>query len=306
MKLAERIISIGGGKGGVGKSVVASNLAVAMADEGRQVVLVDGDLGAPNLHTLFGLTRTGPTLNSFLEHELEHLEDARVDTGVRRLSLIRGSSALFGSANPSWAQKQRLLRNLEALDTDIIIIDVGAGSGFNQLDLFELGDVRLIVSTPQLTSIENAYGFIKGAVYRALLPLLKTHGFEVLLEPSPGLAETTRLSGLLACAMECSPKLRAELLDFFAGYRAMLFGNMVGEGREKVVFSALGKMMKDFLSISVSVLGWAPSSRAVHDSVNRRRPLLLEGRGDEAAQALRSAARALLEEPLGRRLRRAA
>lgn len=301
MRVAERIISVGGGKGGVGKSVIASNLAVAMAAEGHHVVLVDGDLGAPNLHTLFGVQRPGPTLQSFLAHEIEHLEEALVETGVRRLSLLRGSSAVFGSANPGHGQKLRLLRHLEALDTDIVIVDVGAGSGFNQLDLFDLGDLKVVVTTPQLTSVENAYAFIKGAVYRALTPLLKTHGFEMLLEQVPGVAETTRLSVLLAEAMACSPKLAAELREFLSGYRALLLGNLVSDPREAAVFPALAKMTKDFLSIAVPVLGFAPASRALHDSVNKRRPLLLDSRDDVAAVALRRAARNLLDEPLPKR-----
>jgi flagellar biosynthesis protein FlhG len=301
MRVAERIISVGGGKGGVGKSVVAANLAVAMAAEGHRVVLVDADLGAPNQHTLFGLTRPGATLQSFLAHEIDRLDEALTDTGVRRLWLLRGASAVFGSANPGHGQKLRLLRNLEALDTEIIVIDVGAGAAFNQLDLFAAGDVKVVVTTPQLTAVENAYAFIKGAVYRALLPLLKTHGFELLLTQLPGVAQTTRLSALLAEAMACSPKLAAELHEFLSSYRARLLGNLVVDPHEAAVFPALSKMTQDFLSISAPVLGAVPTSLAMHESINRRRPLLLEAPDDDAARALRRIARGLLDEPLPKR-----
>src|SRR5512137_2858311 len=94
-----RLISVGGGKGGVGKSLVAANLAVAMAEDGARVVVVDADLGAANQHALFGLTRPGPGLEGFLRGELPELGAAAVETGVAGLRLVPGSSGVVGAAN---------------------------------------------------------------------------------------------------------------------------------------------------------------------------------------------------------------
>jgi flagellar biosynthesis protein FlhG len=298
MRRARRIITVGGGKGGVGKSVVAANLSVAMAQAGAEVVLVDADLGAANQHTLFGLERPGPTVQSFLDHEVESLEAARTPTLLPRLSLVRGASAVFGAANPTWAEKQRLLRHLEGLDAAVVVVDVGAGTAFNQLDLFGAGDLKVVVLAPQLTALENAYAFVKGSVYRVLGPLLETHGFKGLLE-GPA-AETARVSLLLGEALACSPKLAAEVEELLRSQRMTLFGNLLNDPREAAVLPALQKMMRDFLSLEVSTLGHARTTQAVHDSVNRRRPVVLEAPHDEAAMAFRRAAVALLEVPLGR------
>lgn len=295
-RTAERIISVGGGKGGVGKSVVATNLAVAMAEAGKEVVLVDADLGAANLHTLLGVEKPGPTLQAFLEHELESLELARVATRVPRLSLVRGASAAPGAANINHTQKLRLLRNIEALEAQIVVIDVGAGAAYNQLDLFDLADQKLVVLTPQLTSLQNAYGFVKGAVYRRLAGVLKPHGFEGLLDGAAATAETVRLQALLKDACDCSPKLRAEVQEALATFRVRLFGNQVIDAREATVFRAVAKMMNDFLGLSVPLLGFAWATRAVHDSVNKRRPFLLDAKSEESAAALRLAAQVLLDE----------
>lgn len=299
-RAAERIISVGGGKGGVGKSLVSTNLAIAMAQEGRRVVLVDADLGASNLHTLLGLERPGPTLQSFLEHEVESLEEARVETNVPGLSLVRGASAVVGSANISHGQKQRLLRHLRDLTADVVVVDVGAGTGFNQVDLFDVGDLKLAVMTPQLTSIQNAYAFVKGTVYRRLGRLMKTHGLEGALaekHDGPG-HEMASLRAVLRDVFAASPALEAEVRRELSRFRLRLFGNQVYDPREAGVFRAVGKMMTDFLSVAAPLLGFARASRLMHDSATQRRPYLLLAKHEESALALRAAARALLQEPL--------
>lgn len=301
MRVAERIISVGGGKGGVGKSVVSANLAVAMAQEGQNVVLVDADLGAANQHTLFDVTRNGPSLQTFLDRGIDSLDAALVETGVRRLSLVRGSSATYGAANPTFGQKQRLIRHVEALEADVVIVDVGAGSAFNQLDLFDMADVKLLVIAPQLTSVENAYAFVKAAIYRTLTPILHANGFDGLFDQGNSHSETAKLGALLKDAFSCSPKFAAEVRETLQNFRLNLFGNMVNDTREAAIFAAMSRMIGDFLSLKVPVLGFSRYNRGIHDSVNQRRPYLLDKRDDEVAFALRQTARRLMSEPLPRR-----
>lgn len=163
-----KIWAIGGGKGGVGKSVVASNLAVCMAKLGRRVVIVDGDLGGANLDTLFGCPRPARTLADFFAKQVERLEDVAVPTGVEGLALVAGDGDTLGSANPAHAQKQKLVRHLKALPCDVVIVDLGAGTSFNTLDLYLAADVGIVVATAEPTSVQNAFAFIKTATLRVL------------------------------------------------------------------------------------------------------------------------------------------
>ncbi|MBL8918628.1 MAG: P-loop NTPase [Myxococcaceae bacterium] len=300
MTRAERLISIGGGKGGVGKSVLAGNLATALAQSGKRTVLVDADLGAPNLHTMFGIDKAGPTLQSFIDHEVESLDEARVETSVRGLTLVRGTSAIIGAANIGFQQKQRLLRHLCALQADVVVVDVGAGTGFNQLDLFDVADQKVVVMTPQLTSIHNAYAFVKGAVFRIADRILKAHGFEKVLDERGHEGETASLKHLLRDVIGCSPKVEAELRETLEQFRLKLFGNQVFDVREAGIFRAVGKMMGDFLSVPAPLIGYARASRAVHESVNRRQPLLAALHNDETGRAFREVAAVLLAEPIRR------
>ncbi len=98
-RIAERIIAVGGGKGGVGKSVIAANLSIALAQSGRRVILVDGDLGAANQHTLFGIERPGPTLEALFTRQITSLDEALLRTPVAGLRLLPGSCGQVGGAN---------------------------------------------------------------------------------------------------------------------------------------------------------------------------------------------------------------
>ena len=97
-------ISVGGGKGGVGKSVVAANLGVAIADLGFRTVIIDADLGAANQHTLFGIDRPGQSLQAFLDKDVRSLEEIASPTGAPRLFLVPGIGAVPGAANLNHAQ----------------------------------------------------------------------------------------------------------------------------------------------------------------------------------------------------------
>jgi flagellar biosynthesis protein FlhG len=165
---APRIFAVGGGKGGVGKSIVASNLAVALAATGQRTAVVDADLGGANLHTLFGVARPRATLADFVRGGVSDLADLLVPTSVPDVSLISGARALPDMANPNYAQKGKLLRHLRRLPVQHVVLDLGAGSAFNVVDFFLAADRGLVVVTPEATALDNARQFLKAAFFRSL------------------------------------------------------------------------------------------------------------------------------------------
>ena len=110
-----KLWSIAGGKGGIGKSLVSLGLGVALARLGKKVILIDGDLGGANLHTLMGVRYPHVTLEHFLTKKVTRLEDTVIETSVEGINLICGADDLMGSANPTFAQKVRLLQQIEDL-----------------------------------------------------------------------------------------------------------------------------------------------------------------------------------------------
>ena len=189
---SRRIIAVGGGKGGIGKSMVSANLGVALAQAGHKVLLVDADLGGANLHTCLGVGPPESTLSDFLRRGKANLEEVMVATGVPGLSLIAGAQDSLDAANLKYAQKQKLLRTLLAQTADYLILDLGAGTSFNTLDFFLLADHGLLVVLPEPTSVENAYRFVKAAFFRKLQQVESQYGIQDLVEG----ALSTREGGL--------------------------------------------------------------------------------------------------------------
>src|SRR5262249_28732369 len=111
-----RVISVGGGKGGVGKSVIAANLAGTLAQAGRKVVPADPDLGAPSQHLLLGVTSCRPGVRPLLEGSDTDVERALTPTAIANLSLLAGTDGACGAANLSRAGQERLLAKLRALN----------------------------------------------------------------------------------------------------------------------------------------------------------------------------------------------
>jgi flagellar biosynthesis protein FlhG len=167
---APRLIAIGAALPGVGKSMVASNLAVAIAGLGRQVVVVDLDLHSPTQHALFGVAAA--------DGETERA------TGIRNLRLRSGQSA--AGQTRDGVDRRRLLSELPAIDADVVIVDVGADHRDDLWDFFGAGASRLLVSTHERSSLEATYAFLRAAALRAT----RRHGegaAEVLAQFSGGL-----------------------------------------------------------------------------------------------------------------------
>jgi flagellar biosynthesis protein FlhG len=269
-------IAIGGGKGGVGKSVVAANLAVAMARLGFRVVLVDADLGAANLHTLFGIDRPGLTIQALIDRRIQSLEEAMVPTSVQRLFLVPGSGAIVGAANVAHAQKLKLIRHIQALDADVIVIDCGAGVSYNVIDFFGAADVRLLVATPQLTSLQNAYAFMKSSLYRSMSGIAEQHREREILRAATDASETERVRDLLERIIQEDFDLAMRIARAIDHYGAKIVGNQLEHEKERNVIHALSRMMGDFLSMDVPVVASLTHNRAVHQSVTKRRPFIVD------------------------------
>jgi flagellar biosynthesis protein FlhG len=154
------VIAVTSGKGGVGKSNIAVNLAIKLASAGKSVVLLDADLGLANADVLCNID-----LPSNLSHVIarrRELADVMVDApgGFR---LIGGASGLARMADLSDEDRQRLVNALAELEarSDVILIDTGAGISPNVLSFTRCADQVLVVTTPEPTAITDAYAVIK-------------------------------------------------------------------------------------------------------------------------------------------------
>ncbi|MBY0415081.1 MAG: P-loop NTPase, partial [Bdellovibrionales bacterium] len=164
----QKIWAIGGGKGGVGKSLVTANLAICLALMGHKVAAIDLDLGGANLHTCLGVPIPDKTLSDYLSKKVRTLTELLTPTAINNLFIISGAQDDLGIANLKQMHKAKLLNQFNELPVDYVLLDLGAGTTFNTIDFFIAADQGIITTLPEPTSIENSYRFIKTVYHRKL------------------------------------------------------------------------------------------------------------------------------------------
>lgn len=282
--------AIGGGKGGVGKSVVALNLAVALADRGLSVALVDADLGGANLHTLLGMAPPRRSLSDLLARKVTHLEAVLTPTPVERLSLIGGTHALLDVANPSWTQKEKLLRHIRSLAMDAVILDLGAGSSFTVLDFFVAADRGLLVVVPEATSIENAYHFLKAAYLRHLRRADPSRRLRDVLERVMRDREERGVRSprdLVDEVLRREPELGVELDAAAAGFQPAIVVNRVESDADRRLAPSIAQACRQYFGSRVEALGALDFDPAVPAAARARRPVLRDAPEAPFSRALR-------------------
>lgn len=295
---ARRIIAIGGGKGGVGKSLLAANLGIYLAQLGKRTVLVDADLGGANLHTFVGVERPQVTLGDLFQRRLHRIEDCIVETAITGLGLLSGEGDPLWVADPRPATKRRLLDGIRGLDVDFLICDLPPGSGFIALDFFLAAHVGVLVVVPEPTSAENAYRFIKSAFLRRLRqlpPFASAQAFERLLR----LTGPDHEGGIPApldiyeAARAADPELGQVIAEELLRFRPRL---VVNQTRTKADLE-LGPQMRSAgrrrLGLHVEYLGHMESDDAVLHAVRKRHPLLVDHPESKVAKNIERLARKL-------------
>lgn len=257
-------ISIGSGKGGTGKTMVIVNLALLLARMGKRVCLVDLDLGGSDAHILFGLFEPKRTLTDYLTRRVDSISKTiHTFYSYNGLQFIPGTGDTLQTANLSYQEKQRLLRGLASIDTDILLIDVGAGTNYHALDFFMFSDLQVCVTLPEPASILDMYTFLQLATIRKVLSsflsqsdvgaALKNHNFTSLGEVFE-LAEKTQ---------EGAREKAQQSLRYF--HPLLVINRDSGSGR--VNKFKLQKMVSKYLGIDIPELGDIPEDDKINNAL---------------------------------------
>lgn len=276
----KKIWAIGGGKGGVGKSLVSANVAICLALMGHKVVAVDLDLGGANLHTCLGLPIPQQTLSDYVSKKVTRFEDLLVSTPISNLKIISGAQDEIGMANLKHMHKNQIIRKLNELDADYILFDLGAGTAFNTIDFFISADKGILVVLPEPTSIENTYRFIKSVFFRRLKMVDGIGDIEQMINESMNakLASGAQTSPaeLVRKISEMNPEMGMKIRFEMSQFRPNLIVNQVRSQADIDIGYSIQSICRKYFGIEMPFPGYLDYDQSVWQSVRKRKPLLIE------------------------------
>ncbi len=269
------VIAMASGKGGVGKSLLAASVGVYLAQLGKQVMLVDGNLGSGNLHTLLGVEEPNYCLHKFLWKEFKRIEEVVAKTPFRGLGLVPSRDNAVGATNPRPAQKNRLLSQIRSLVVDYAIIDLPAGSDFNTVDFFLAADLHIVVVVPEPTAIESAFRLIKCAFIRKVRSVKGVDRLIIDLQASSHCGIPTP-NQIYEMARERDPEMGKAIHKAMAEFKPRLLVNMTRTRDDLELGPSLAEIGQRHLGLPFDYLGYVENEDVAWVTVRKRRPLLVE------------------------------
>ncbi len=284
----KQVWAIAGGKGGTGKSFIAANVGVALSKLGKRVLLVDADLGCANLHTFLGVEPT-TTLSDFINGKIKLIEKVLTPTDLPNLMLISGACDFLEIANPKHTQKNRLIRHIQDLPFEYIILDLGAGTGFTLLDFFLSADTGILSVLPEPTSIENTYRFIKSAFYRRFKKMAKDPKVKELI--AAAMNEKNELGirtphDLLDHVASIDDEMGQKMKESVLTFSPKVIVNHVRSRDDMTLGFSMRSACAKYFGIKVNYLGYIEYDDYVWMATKKKTPLILERPYASAARCL--------------------
>ncbi|MCT4641641.1 MAG: P-loop NTPase [Bacteriovoracaceae bacterium] len=274
-----KIWAIGGGKGGVGKSLVTANTSICLALMGYKVVTIDLDLGGANIHTCLGLPIPQKTLSDYITKKVDTIEELIVPTPIKNLSVISGAQDELAIANMKQAHKSKILSKLGRLDADFVLLDLGAGTTANTLDFFLTADKGILVMLPEPTSIENTYRFIKSVYHRKLTSLQEVYEIEYLVNEAMNSKmgkNATTPTALIEKISQMDPKVGSLIKTQMENLNFQIIINQVRSQSDIDIGFSIKSVTKRYFGIDMDYAGYLDYDPSVWQSVKKRKPLLME------------------------------
>lgn len=253
-----QIIPVASGKGGVGKSLLSANLAIALGQAGKKVLLVDLDLGASNLHLVLGVQSPRAGVGTFLTGATP-FEDIIIRTSYPNVSFIPGDSEIPGLTALKVSQRSSLIKNMLKTDADYLVLDLGAGTHLGILDFFLMSPQGIIVSAPSVTATLNAYLFLKNAVFRLMYSCFKkgTAAYECLenLKSDSTSLQRMYIPRIIEEIEKVDPENAQRFRVRIADFHPRLVMNMIDDPKDADKALKIRRSCKEYLNIELEHLG---------------------------------------------------
>lgn len=289
--------TIGGGKGGAGRTLMTASLAIMLANEGRDVIAFDGNFEAPGLHTALGLKRPAATLADFNLGAVKNLNDLAIPTPIDNLRLIAGGYS--NVADNRYPFKSRIARSLKSLSCDAILLDLGPGAGPGAIDLFLAGDTGIIVTTPELSAIELVYKYIRAIVYRRLKGMDGMNRFTELVDQEFSdsnsgdiISMVDRILGRVAPSDPVTAgRIEKDLFEF----DLRLIVNKARDSHDRFLGPSICEIVEKFYGFHMSYSGYIPFDERVTEACAFGKRFVIDYGTSETAACFNLALKELLK-----------
>lgn len=296
------IYTIGGGKGGVGKSLTAVNLGIWLSRSGMKVLLVDADLGAANLHTFLGMGGSRFSISHFINNKISDVKHLISNTPFKNLNLISGSNDAINIANLNGNRIERFQKELMKINYDYIILDIGPGTSSNMLNFFLMADEGVLMISPEPTSIENTYRFLKCLVMYRIKKILSSqedYEFKAILQKvfSKKSAQPVKtVSDVFHILKKLDSRQGGLFKSILGSTDISIIVNQIKKSEDKEIGFSVKRACFDYFGFNIEYLGHIFYDESVCDSVRYRKPLVIHYSQSTASRAMEGIARHLLEK----------
>lgn len=299
MATSTTIIPIASGKGGVGKTLLTANLAIALARAGHTTVAVDLDLGGSNLHTYLGIPNKHPGIGDFLKGKQLSFRSLALPTQVPKLSFIPGDGKTPFMANIPVEQRRLLIQEIMAIPARYVLLDLGAGSSFNTLNFFGITHRALMVSTFETAAIMNFLTFLRNFMFRLLTSAFKknqqVHDQLFNAFRQSGLGKPATVTSLLEMAARLDPGLADNTRQRLRSYRPRIIFNMGENPEELKVCASLHRSIQTHLGLDAEFFGFIGFDDMVRKAARTNSALLKEFPDCSAARSITALAARIIE-----------
>ncbi len=272
----KKIITVASGKGGVGKSVIATNIAAGLALLNKKVIIADTDFGGANLHALLNVIPQGEGIKKLVSADIIPGKNGSLqETPIPNLSLIHGWDYL-GVHGLNKEQFAKMNTYIEGLEADYVLLDLSPGIANYTLDLFNQSDIGIVVFTPEITSILNALVFIKFTLLKKMIKHA-AHNKDVvdLITAAVSPSDPMTITEIL----DLTKRIDLDIWRFFNGYlkkfHPAVIINRVEEKDDMKVETEFNEYLERNYFIKPHILGWLKESSLIKDSVHKRVPVII-------------------------------
>lgn len=285
------------GKGGTGKSALAASVGFQVSRLGKRVVLVDADFGGANLHTCLGLAAPARSLLDLVREGGRVADEYAIATPYPNLRLIGGRvDEGAGSLPVGWAS--RLSTALRALPVDLVILDLGAGVAIDTIEALNIADLKVMVSVPEPSAIENVVSLLRSLCLQRLVQRLPSNEVRRRLMAIQAGEGPARVRG----AADIFREIEAVDVSLLGAARALveemsvaLVTNQVRDEADRKFGAQTVAVIRRHFGLPMTYAGFVHHDDAVWRTLRRGKMFMLDASRSRAAEDIRRLARNLLQ-----------